>query len=86
MSKRIVCTICGRTVLTFEGAQDVDPEELFTILDSELNTHGHSIGEMGEKQALHSFQVVDEDNEAADLEEELETPELFYYGDTMGWW
>ena len=35
---------------------------------------------------LHLFQVVDEDNEAEDLEVELEDPELFFYGDMQGWW
>jgi hypothetical protein len=37
-------------------------------------------------RTLHLFRVVDEDNESEDLEEELEAPELFYYGDMMGWW
>ena len=27
-----------------------------------------------------------EDDESEDLEEELESPELFYYGDMKGWW
>ena len=37
-------------------------------------------------RTLHLFSVVDEDNESEDLEEELEQPELFYYGDMKGWW
>jgi hypothetical protein len=37
-------------------------------------------------RTLHLFQVIDDDNEAEDLELELENPELFYYGDMQGWW
>ena len=103
MSKRIVCTICGSTVLTFAAAEDVDPDRLFVLLERELEKHRdvvdaalppapEGIAAAGPSDAatwsrtLHLFQVIDDDNEAEDLELELETPELFYYGDMQGWW
>ena len=103
MSKRIVCTICGSTVLTFASAEDVDPDRLFALLERELAKHRdvvdaalppmpESTGAAEPSDAetwsrtLHLFQVVDDDNEAEDLEVELENPELFYYGDMQGWW
>jgi hypothetical protein len=39
MSKRIVCTICGSTVLTFAEPDDVDPDRLFELLELELAKH-----------------------------------------------
>ena len=39
MSKRIVCTICGETVLTFATAEDVDADRLFAVLERELEKH-----------------------------------------------
>jgi hypothetical protein len=119
VSKRIVCTICGATVLSFAEPDDVDPDRLFAILERELEKHRDVVdGALGAVAAslspdavaaassstpaaqgsssaadavtwsrtLHLFSVVDEDNEAEDLEEELEQPELFYYGDMKGWW
>ena len=103
MSKRIVCTICGATVLTFAGADDVDPDRLFELLERELAKHRDVVDDAlpplpegtvapapGDpatwSRTLHLFQVVDDDNEAEDLEVELENPELFYYGDMQGWW
>ena len=107
MSKRIVCTICGSTVLTFSDPEDVDPDRLFSLLERELEKHRDVVDQMtppptatvpaGEGAAedadtatwsrtLHLFQVVDEDDEAEDLEEELENPELLFYGDMQGWW
>jgi hypothetical protein len=103
VSKRIVCTICGSTVLTFANAEDVDPDRLFAVLERELARHLEVIDDRipplpegaeapgpGDaatwSRTLHLFQVVDDDNEADDLEEELENPELFFYGDMQGWW
>ena len=105
MSKRIVCTICGATVLTFAEPADVDPDRLFDLLEQELVKHRDVLdaqqprrppGPPGRRglrreaatwsRTLHLFNVVDEDNEAEDLEVELENPELFYYGDMAGWW
>ena len=39
VSKRIVCTICGSTVLTFASADDVEPDRLFELLERELAKH-----------------------------------------------
>jgi hypothetical protein len=39
MSKRIVCTICGSTVLSFAEPDDVDPDRLFELLELELVKH-----------------------------------------------
>jgi hypothetical protein len=39
MSKRIVCTICGSTVLAFAEPDDVDPDHLFDLLELELAKH-----------------------------------------------
>lgn len=105
MSKRIVCRICGATVLTFAQPDDVDPERLFDLLERELAKHRDvmdaelasnvaaaaedpvAAGRAPWNRTLHLFNVVDdEDNEVEDLEEELENPELFYYGDMAGWW
>jgi hypothetical protein len=106
MSKRIVCTICGTTVLSFAEPDDVDPDRLFELLEGELAKHRDVLDAEAAAQAaargvgdaapsseaetwsrtLHLFDVVDEDDEAADLEVELENPELFYYGDMAGWW
>ena len=103
MSRRIVCTICGSTVLTFASAQDVDPDRLFAVLERELEKHQDSVdaitpaASQGAESAassdaatwsrtLHLFQVIDDDNESEDLEVELESPELLYYGDMQGWW
>jgi hypothetical protein len=105
MSKRIVCTICGATVITFSQPDDVDPERLFAVLEHELAKHRDVVdselaanpaavaegpsapGAAQWNRTLHLFTVVDDaDHEVGDLEEELENPELFYYGDMAGWW
>ncbi len=105
MSKRIVCTICGATVVTFAHPDDVDPDKLFVLLEQELSKHrdvvdaeiaanpaaaAESVDAPGSapwNRTLHLFSVLDdEDNEVEDLEEELENPELFFYGDMAGWW
>ena len=106
MSKRIVCTICGATVLSFAEPDDIDPDRLFELLERELVKHRDVVdaelagradppGSAGPdpmseaetwSRTLHLFDVVDEDNEAGDLETELANPALFYYGDMAGWW
>lgn len=107
MSKRIQCTICGATVLTFAEPVDVEPDRLFALLENELAKHRDVIDANGDvvapgtvpeplqaardqsatwSKTLHLFIVIDEDEEAEDLEEELENPELFYFGDMAGWW
>jgi len=109
MSKRIECTICGATIMSFSEPDEVEPDRLFALLEQELAKHRDVIDAKGDvvpvgegtsaspetvardqsatwSRTLHLFIVVDEDNEAEDLEEELETPELFYFGDMAGWW
>ena len=62
--------VIDQYVKPIPGAESGDPV-------SDADTWSHT---------LHLFQVVDDDNEAEDLEVELENPELFFYGDMQGWW
>jgi hypothetical protein len=84
--KRIVCSVCGDTVMTFDYPHEVEPSSLLTTLRAELVKHGRDPVDLDNEDVLREFVLVDEDMEAERLDKEMGAPELFYYGDDAGWW
>ena len=86
MSKRIVCGVCGGTVTTFEFPDEISPNDLLRDLRAELVSHDKDPVDLDAEDVLAFFSIVDADNESEPLALEMSSPELFFYGDSVGWW
>ena len=59
MARQYVCTICGRSVATFQSWKDVEPSDVVDIMESELRSHNVNTADMDATGVLSRFRIVD---------------------------
>jgi len=68
MANHYMCSVCGKSVVTFDSWADMDPSELVELLAEELESHNIDTRELDSTKILSRFHIIgDEDQMSLDL-------------------